>query len=935
MSQSRRRTIAMASQNPARSGPSSRSDYVHAAASALPPTILAQVLTDCPPSTNCGDSYGTVRHAEGVALPVDGKYALVVMTDMELLLFPLTDGNNTKSWATFLKSSKKQGCKPLFRFDLSDITDIRFERAPATSGFLSGEFNFEWTSGKREVPSASHWLVVSYSRAAYEDSKNVAMILVEQPSALNTKLCRAWNKALLHNAGGLDLQPNPSTPEASLTFISECLARLRTVDVEEQANVLKELEAEALLDSSLKRVFFRDHQVFFWLLATVDHVDFDLDECRSTRQHFLIFERLRCTLRTLAAFLTGSEGIPERLTALSTSTFGTETLVQIICQDFGAHRDRLALELTSGPARTRTVSGSSMWGDEDLLVATSMPKTSRLESTVDAGIEHESDREQKLPPQRQRPPKIEIPNMHWSLPADGLSPMSATPRGDTKHRQGSMVALCKDGRRFRLPSSHILNRSNTFTSCGPSGSTPRVSSPFIPEPNSPAIPPTGRKLERVRSGKLSNRHSAPSPRFAQCSPEPSSSQRLSQPKHVSLSGSPPKQIRHDVAKRYLDHRLSHTQLPTKVESTASPDRFERGALSAGDSSLRGSISTGDLPHLLAQAELEASRTSRGPSGIDGVDGSGETTRWPDQTDLHEEEPEPDWQLFRNVMEEILDTQIAVLALLNDVASDEPPQGWTSLEFQVKNSEVVYRCLNSRVYTQEVPCSLLETTVSSQKLQLGSVVHVTHLSDGLPMHGIVVGADADANTCDVRFNVGQQDVSVNVFAKVCSRIVDLVCQLGDGYDRALRRGDPHLLHPRRPPGRWWEDWNADRMYQFELRAGSRHLDAVLEDVDWLCGNEVALYRHSAMLLRILQAGPGPSVASSSPSLRARLMVECREELGMCFNDESFLRALLGAPNDSALRLNNATLRNLRAARRLLDEHHGRHRHPHAQSAVDST
>ena len=83
--------------------------------------------------------HGNIRHLEGVAIPTSpddhvngldkpGRFALLVITDTEMLLYEMKDGHaGTNSWGTKVKQRRKEPVQPLFQFDL---TQVRPRHAP-------------------------------------------------------------------------------------------------------------------------------------------------------------------------------------------------------------------------------------------------------------------------------------------------------------------------------------------------------------------------------------------------------------------------------------------------------------------------------------------------------------------------------------------------------------------------------------------------------------------------------------------------------------------------------------------------------------------------------------------------------------------------------------------------------------------------------------
>lgn len=91
------------------------------------------------------------------------------------------------------------------------------------------------------------------------------------------------------------------------------------------------------------------------------------------------------------------------------------------------------------------------------------------------------------------------------------------------------------------------------------------------------------------------------------------------------------------------------------------------------------------------------------------------------------------------------------------------------------------------------------------------------------------------------------------------------------------------------------------------------------VDWLCGNEVALYHHAFMLHSVVERSPESTYRSSTTSLTTMLLEVCEEELMLFIAHPRFLYPLDNSPDISTTRLNNQTRSLLLDTIKLLERH----------------
>ena len=96
-----------------------------------------------------------------------------------------------------------------------------------------------------------------------------------------------------------------------------------------------------------------------------------------------------------------------------------------------------------------------------------------------------------------------------------------------------------------------------------------------------------------------------------------------------------------------------------------------------------------------------------------------------------------------------------------------------------------------------------------------------------------------------------------------------------------------------------------------RSGARGLPPLssMEAIDFLCGNEVALYHHTGMLLSLVRA---------DTRLKGGLIRMAEEELRASFCRDGFSMELRQADNDAALRLNLRTAANLDLLKTIFDK-----------------
>jgi hypothetical protein len=93
------------------------------------------------------------------------------------------------------------------------------------------------------------------------------------------------------------------------------------------------------------------------------------------------------------------------------------------------------------------------------------------------------------------------------------------------------------------------------------------------------------------------------------------------------------------------------------------------------------------------------------------------------------------------------------------------------------------------------------------------------------------------------------------------------------------------------------------------------------VDWLCGNEVALYHHAFMLHSVVERSPESTYRSTTTSLTTMLLEVCEEELMLFIAHPRFLYPLNNSPDISTTRLNEQTRSLLLDTIKLLERHRG--------------
>eukprot|EP00620_Florenciella_sp_RCC1587_P010147 CAMPEP_0182585204 /NCGR_PEP_ID=MMETSP1324-20130603/59799_1 /TAXON_ID=236786 /ORGANISM="Florenciella sp., Strain RCC1587" /LENGTH=224 /DNA_ID=CAMNT_0024801983 /DNA_START=77 /DNA_END=747 /DNA_ORIENTATION=+ len=192
-------------------GPDGRSFYYHKTLVDIPKDIFNEIMGAEFGSTRF---HGNIRHLEGVAIPTSpddhaigidkpGRFALLVITDTEMLLYEMKDGHaGTNSWGTKVKQRRKEPVQPLFQFDLTQINDVKIDHRH------NGEdkYSLFWTQAKwvdkfdkqamHNVPSSAFGVSVLYSDAHQVDTTNqLQMITVERKSNLSYHVRSAWKKA--------------------------------------------------------------------------------------------------------------------------------------------------------------------------------------------------------------------------------------------------------------------------------------------------------------------------------------------------------------------------------------------------------------------------------------------------------------------------------------------------------------------------------------------------------------------------------------------------------------------------------------------------------------------------------------------------------------------------------------------------------------------